>query len=253
MWRPTNYDDADYAAFREAMASSRIQAVAIHAVYLINATTPDKELRAKSLNSLAHALSVGDGIAATGVVLHAGSRKGAPMAGALKRAGKVIREALAVTESCPVLLENTAGTEGPLGRNFDELAALLDACGDDERIGFCLDCCHLLASGYEIRSDEAMAAVADEFDRKVGIERLRCLHVNDSAIPLGGNRDKHAALPEGELGRPGLSAFLSEPRFEGLPALLEGPGPGGEPTGRGQVELARRLRKAGLKRRAGHV
>ncbi len=251
MWKPTSYTDEDFAIFRAAMASSRIQAVAIHAVYLINATTPDKGLRAKSLASLTHAVGVGDGIGATGVVLHAGSRKGAPMPGALKRAGNVIREVLAATESCPILLENTAGTQGPLGRDFDELAALLEACGGDERIGFCLDCCHLFASGYEIRSDQAMSEVVDEFEAKVGIERLRCLHVNDSAIPLGGNRDKHAALPEGELGRAGLSAFLSEPRFEGLPALLEGPGPGGEPTGRGQVELARRLRNAGLKRRGG--
>jgi deoxyribonuclease-4 len=207
-------------------------------------------MRAKSLTSLVQSLRLGDGIGACGVVLHAGSGKGAPMKAALKRSGKLIREALARTDSCRLLLENTAGSKGNLGRDFDELAALLDACEADRRIGFCLDSCHLLASGYEIRGDAEMSAVTDEFDAKIGLDRLHCLHVNDSAVPLAGNRDKHAPLTEGELGRKGLSAFLSEPRFERLPALLEGPGPEGKAVDAGQVQLARRLRKQGLKRRA---
>jgi deoxyribonuclease-4 len=250
MWRPTNYSDNECAAFRDGMEGSRMEQAAIHAVYLIHTPTVDPEVRKKSQASLIHSLLLGDRIGAIGVVLHAGSRKDAPMAAALRRSAKMIGRALAESESCPILLENTAGSQGNLGRDFDELEALLDACDGDERIGFCLDCCHLLASGYEIRSEEALGAVVDEFDAKLGLERLACLHVNDSAVPLGGNRDKHANLPEGELGRRGLSVFLSEPRFEGLPALLEVPGPDKHGPDRRQVEIAKRLRRDGLKRRA---
>lgn len=247
MWRPTRYTGEDFARFREAMEHSRVRVVAIHAIYLINCATADAELRRKSLDSLTHALRVGDEIGAVGVVLHAGSRKGDPLGAATKRAAKVIAAAIAESDRCPVLLENTAGTEGPLGRNFDELAALAEGAGGDGRIGVCVDCCHLLASGHEIRSEDDLTHVVDELDTTLGLERLRCLHVNDSAIPLGGNRDRHANLGAGELGRGGIATFLSEPRFEGLPALLEVPGPDRKGPDRHQVELARRLRAQGLR------
>jgi deoxyribonuclease IV len=250
MWRPTRYTDEDFAHAREALERSRVDAVAIHAVYLINCATGDSELRRKSLESLTHALWIGDGIGAMGVVLHSGAAKGDPIDVALRRSSKVISEALRRTEGCPLLLENTAGSKGLLGRDMHELAELIDRAGGGERLGVCIDCCHLLASGYEIRSEEALAGVVDELDELVGLERLRCVHVNDSAIPLGGNRDKHANLGEGELGRRGLSVFLSEPRFEDLPALIEVPGPDGHGPDRRQVEIAKRYRRQGLKRRA---
>ena len=96
-----------------------------------------------------------------------------------------------------MLLENTAGTQGPLGRNFDELAELIDAAGGDKRLGICLDCCHLLAAGFEIRSPDELGEVLDDFDAKVGLDRLRCVHVNDSKVPLGANLDRHANLGRG--------------------------------------------------------
>jgi deoxyribonuclease-4 len=246
MWRPTAYGDEDFAAFREAMDGSRIQSVVIHAVYLINAASKEREIRAKSLASLKQALRVGDGIGADGVVLHAGARKGEPHAPSVKRAGKLIREALEGSDRCPLLLENTAGTNGPLGKNFDELA---DAAGGGERLGTCLDCCHLFAAGFDISSPEACAAVVSEHDAKVGPERLRCVHVNDSKVPFGSNRDHHANLGKGELGRGGLRIFLSEPRFEELPALIETPGPDGRGPDRKEVRIAKRLRREGLEQR----
>ena len=249
MWRPTAYADADFEAFGAAMDDSPIEAVVIHAVYLINCASKEDEIRRKSLTSLKQALRVGDGIGAAGVVLHAGARKGEPHEPSVKRAGKVIREALQDSNRCPVLLENTAGTQGPLGRNFDELAELIDAAGGGKRLGACLDCCHLLASGFEIRTDDALAAVLDEFDAKVGLGRLRCVHVNDSKVPLGANRDRHANLGMGELGAKGLGVFLSEPRFEELPALIETPGPDGRGPDRNEIRTAKRLRRNGLRRR----
>jgi len=226
-----------------------VRAVAIHAVYLINCASKERETRAKSVASLTHALRVGDGIGAVGVVLHAGSRKGEPHAASMKRAANAIAECLAESESCPVLLENTAGTQGPLGRDFDELAELLELLGDEPRAGICLDCCHLLASGYEIREPESLAEVVDEFDGKLGLGRLRCLHVNDSKVPLGANRDRHANLGEGELGAGGIATFLSEPHFDGLPALIETPGPENHGPDLAEVETAKRLRRRGLRAR----
>jgi deoxyribonuclease IV len=252
MWRPTKYTDDDFAAYREAVAETDIASTTIHAVYLINCASKERDVRAKSIASLTHALRVGDGIGAHGVVLHAGARKGEPHAASMKRAAKGIAKALADSESCPVLLENTAGTQGPLGRNFDELAELVDLLDGDARVGICLDSCHLLASGFEIRTREALAAVIDEFDAKVGLDRLTCLHLNDSKTPLGGNRDRHANLGEGEIGERGLAVFLSEPRFDALPTLIETGGTDGAP-GRADVELARKLRKRGIaaRRRGG--
>jgi deoxyribonuclease-4 len=245
MWRPTPYTEQDFADFRAAFDGSDLQAVVIHAVYLINCASKERDIRAKSIKSLTHALRVGEGIGATGVVLHAGARKGEPHDASMKRAAKAIAKSLADSDRCPVLLENTAGTQGPLGRNFDELAQLLDLLGGDDRVGICLDSCHLFASGFEIRTPDALEQVIDEFDAKVGLDRLRCLHVNDSQVPLGANRDRHATLGDGELGDRGLSVFLSAPRFEAVPALLETGKDGGGPD-REQIEIAKRLRKRGL-------
>jgi deoxyribonuclease IV len=248
-WRPTRYSDDDLAAFREAIAGSRIEAVVIHAIYLINLATTDREVRRNSMQSLEHALRVGDGIGAAGVVVHAGSRKDAPHAAAVRRAGREIGKALEQSESCPLLLENTAGTQGPLGRNFDELADLIEQGGADRRLGVCIDCCHLFASGFEIGTPDAMAMVVDELDAKLGLDRVHCLHVNDSATPQGSNRDRHAELGTGEMGKAGLRPFLSEPRFEKLPALIETNKSDDRKHDLVEVRTARRLRREGLKRR----
>ncbi|MBW8059265.1 MAG: deoxyribonuclease IV [Solirubrobacterales bacterium] len=249
MWRPTGYGEEDFAAFREAMEASPVEAVAIHAVYLINCATKEAELRKKSLASLARALRIGDGIGAAGVVLHPGAQKGEPLGPSMKRAAKVIAAALKDSEGCPLLLEQTAGHKGMLGRDFDQTAELIELAGGGERLGLCLDSCHLFVQGYDITDVAHLDQVLDEADRKVGLERLRCVHVNDAAAPLGSCRDRHANVGRGEMGKRGLAAFLSEPRFEGLPATLETPGPSKKGPDRKEVQAAKRLRRAGLKQR----
>jgi deoxyribonuclease-4 len=246
MWRPTNWKPDDVKEFRSLMSEGPIQSVTIHASYLINLAAND-EVREKSLEAMLHALRAGDAIGAEGVVVHPGSAKKDPVPEAIERIADGVRHLLSETESVPILLEDTAGAGGTIGRSFEELAALIDGAGGGERIGVCLDCCHLLASGYDIRTIDKTTEVVDDFDRTVGMDRLKVLHVNDSQMPLGSNRDRHALLPRGELGREGLAAFLSEPRFDGLPALLEG----GEKQGADaqQVGLARELRAEGLEAR----
>jgi deoxyribonuclease IV len=251
MWRPTAYGDEDFAAFREAIGASTVEAVVIHAVYLINCASKDRELRRKSLASLTHALRIGDAIGADGVVLHPGAQKGEPLGPSMKRAARTIAAALKESERCPLLLEQTAGHKGLLGRDFDETAELIELAGGGKRLGLCLDSCHLFVQGYDITDESHLGAVLDEAEDKVGLERLRCLHVNDAAAPLGSCRDRHANIGKGEMGRRGLSAFLSEPRFEGLPATLETPGPEKKGTSRAEVTAAKRLRREGLARREG--
>ena len=244
MWRPTAYTDDDFAEFREAMKNSRIKAVLIHAVYLLNCASEDKEIRDKTLRSLIQSLRVGDGIGAAGVVLHPGSAKTGDVPKAIKRAGTVIKRALKESDGCELHLEDTAGAGGTLGRSFDELRALLDAADGDGRLGMCLDSCHLYASGYEISSRDGLREVLKECDEKVGLKRLRSLHLNDSLVKLGSNRDRHAILGEGELGERGCAVFLSEPKFERLPCLLETGKDGGAPSAE-DVALAFKLRERG--------
>jgi deoxyribonuclease-4 len=247
-WKPTVYGDDQVAEFREAIASSRqVDALLIHAVYLINTASEDSDFREKSLASLVGSLRAGAALGAVGVVLHAGSAlKSGDVENALERAGTVIREALAESEGCPLHLEDTAGAGGTLGRSFEELARMIERAGADERLGVCLDSCHLFASGYDIRTPDGLNEVLDEFDRVVGCDRLGSLHVNDSVTPLGSNRDRHAPLGEGELGAQGCAAFLSEPRFDGLACVFEGPGTAGKQVEAADIEIAMRLRKRGL-------
>jgi deoxyribonuclease IV len=242
MWRPTSYGPDDFAAFRERFARSPVESVFIHAVYLINVASDDAEVRRKSLTSLTHALTVGDAIGAAGVVVHPGSGRGASRAKTMKLIGDSFKRALSETERCPLLLENTAGAGFTVGRQFDELAEVMERTGGNGRLGVCLDSCHLLASGHEVRDATALATVIDDYDQKLGLTCLRCLHLNDSLTPLGSNRDRHANLGEGELGEDGVRVFLGEPRFRGLPVLLEVPGPAGHGPDKAQIEIAKRLR-----------
>lgn len=249
-WKPRAYADEEIVAYRDAADASDVDALLIHAVYLLNCASENATIREKSLASLVSSLRAGAALGARAVVLHPGSAlKGGDATAALPRAGAAIAEALAESDDCPLHLENTAGAGGTLGRSFEELAALLQAAGDDPRLGICLDSCHLLASGYDVRSPDGLGEALDRADRCFGLSRLGSLHLNDSATPLGSNRDRHANVGQGELGREGCGAWLSEPRFEGLPCVLETPGTGGGPEAE-EIVLAWELREAGLAGRA---
>jgi deoxyribonuclease-4 len=251
MWRPTRYSDDDFATFRQAMEGSRVQVVAIHMIYLINPAAKDGEIRRKSLESLTHALRVGDGIGAIGVVVHPGALKADTRTNARKRAIALIKEALARSERCPIIYENTAGSPQLLGRDFDETAELIEKTGGPKRLGLCIDSCHLWATGYDLRSPAAVSALADEIDAKVGLHQLKLLHVNDSRDDRGSNRDRHIAIGDGELGRKGIRTFLGEPRFQGRPAVFEGPGKGGHSPTKEDVQLTRRLWREATRKRRG--
>jgi deoxyribonuclease IV len=248
-WRPTRWKDDDIAEFLELMKGGPIKSASIHAVYLINPATKDREMRKKSAASLIHALRMGDEIKADGVVVHPGSTVGEPREEALPRVGEMVKHALAESDRCRLLLENTAGAGNTLGRSFEELGELVDLAGGDKRIGICLDSCHMFASGFDITTADKLTDVLDRGLRTVGKSRLRSLHMNDSQTKLGSNRDRHAPPGDGEIGARGCAAFLSEPRFEKLPVLFEGPGKAGKAVEKVDIDRMRELRRNGLRSR----
>jgi len=145
-------------------------------------------------------------------------------------------------------MENSAGAGGTIGRSLDELATLLDRLDRHPRLGVCLDSCHLYASGYDVTDPERVDELVREVDDTIGLDRLRALHVNDSAAPLGSNRDRHANILEGLMGE-GLGAFLAHPAFQGLSAYMETPGPEKKGPDAAEIRKLRDLHARWTKRR----
>jgi deoxyribonuclease IV len=249
-WRPTNHDPANFERFKERRAEAGIGGVACHALYLINLASPDDELYAKSVAALQNTVDVGCAIEADAVVFHVGSHLGSGFESALERVVPALAAALErCSETTWLCMENCAGTGGTIGRSLEELAALYDALDHHPRLGVCLDSCHLFASGYDVTDPAGMNDVVKEVDRLIGLDRLRCLHVNDSKAPLGSNRDRHDNIGDGLMGEK-LGVFLAHPKLQDLPALLEVPGPGHGPDA-DQVQKLKKLYARATKKRSG--
>ena len=248
-WRPTNHDPANFERFKERRAEARIGGVVCHAVYLINLASPNDDLYEKSVAALENTVDVASGIEADGVVFHVGSHQGAGFEVSLKRVVPALRKALKrCSETTWLLIENTAGTGDTIGRSIDELAALYDALDAHDRLGICLDSCHLYASGYDVTNRAELDRLLGEVDQRIGLERLRALHVNDSKAPLGSNRDRHDNIGEGLIGEE-LGVFLSHPKLQGLPAYLEVPGTDGHGPDAEQVRKLKELHARAMKKR----
>lgn len=254
MWRPSRHSAAAVADFRQAMAAQdEVRQVFCHATYLVNLGTPDEGLLERSRECLADNLRVSSAMGADGLVLHVGSHLGAGMEGCIEQVVTTLGGVLDRADHgdgvpCPVLLENTAGAGGTIGRDFAELAAIIDRVDAGERLGVCLDTQHLWATGIEFSTEAAADAVVDHIAGTVGMERLRCIHLNDSAVALGANRDRHANLGEGTIGTDGLAALLGHPSLQHVAAILEVPGVGDGPTAE-QVALGKAVVADGLARR----
>jgi deoxyribonuclease-4 len=248
MWKPTAHGDEEIARFRERRTEAKIRSVVCHALYLVNLAGNDRELHRKSLTAMRASLETAAAIGAEGVVFHAGSHLGEGLEPGYARAVPALRELLALTdERLWLLLENSAGAGGTVGRSTDELAALVDRLDRHERLGICLDSCHWWVSGVDVTDPEALDEALADLDERIGLDRLRCLHVNDAAAPLGSNRDRHASLGLGEMGD-GLATFVAHPAFEQVPAILETHGPDGGYAG--ELRLLRELHRKGRRRLA---
>jgi deoxyribonuclease IV len=224
-WRPTNHDPASFERFREARAEAGIGGVLCHAVYLCNLAAPDPGIYERSVETLKNTMEVAGGIGADGVVFHVGSHLGSGLEVGLERVVPALEQVLELcTGDTWLLMENSAGAGGTIGRSVEELATIHERVGGHPRLGVCLDSCHLWVSGVDVTDPAALDVCLDGLDSSIGLDRLRALHVNDAAAPFASNRDRHANILEGELGEK-LGVFLSSPRLQDLPAVLETAGP----------------------------
>jgi len=245
MWRPTNHDPANLERFKERRSELGIApgGVVAHALYLVNLAAPDDEIHEKSRTALRNTMEVACAIEADGVVFHVGSHLGAGMEVGMERCVPALKETLELcNETTWLLMEDSAGAGGTIGRSLEELAALFDACGGHERLGICLDTCHLYVSGVDVADRGVLDDLLADLDARIGLDRLRALHVNDAAAPLGSNRDRHANVGEGLLGEQ-LGVFLAHPKLQGLPAFLEVPGPDKHGPDANELEKARDIHK----------
>ena len=243
MWKPTAHAADELERFRARRTEAGIGAVVCHALYLVNLASPDAEVHAKSVTALRASLETASAIGADGVVFHVGSHLGAGLDEGLDRVVPALEGLLELTDDrLWLVLENSAGAGGTIGRSVAELAAIVDRLDGHPRLGICLDSCHWWVSGVDVTDRAALDAAVGELDDRIGIDRLRCLHVNDAEVGLGSNRDRHAPLGAGTIAD-GMATFLAHPAFQGLPAILETAGPDG--TYVGELALIEQLHKAG--------
>ncbi len=250
MWKPSQYGPEVLAGYRAAqLAHPTVTSTFCHATYLINLASPDPVLADKSRACLTANLATAEGMGADGLVLHIGSHRGSGFDTALPGVVDALVEALdavdASEDPCPVLLENAAGAGDTVGRSFEELARVIEAAGADERLGVCLDTQHLWASGIPFATTAEADALVDLIGGTVGLDRLRCLHLNDSKVAFGANKDRHENIGDGTIGSDGLSALLGHPALQGLAAILEVPGAGDGPRAEDVVK-AREVWQAGI-------
>jgi deoxyribonuclease IV len=239
-WRFPNHDPDDLARFRERRAEAGL-ATAVHALYLVNLATPDDAMYQKSVDMMRATVEAASTLEIEAVIFHVGSHLGAGFDAGLERIVPALAQVLErCSETTWLLMENTAGAGGTIGRSLDELVTIFDALGRHERLGICLDSCHLYASGIDVTDRAALDALLDDVDKHIGLDRLRALHANDSKAPLGSNRDRHDNIGDGLIGE-GLGAFLSHPALQELPVYLEVPGKDGRGPNAEEVQKLRDL------------
>lgn len=219
-WRTRPIPPDEAATFRRETVSSNVGPIVAHASYLINLASPNPALRSRSRASFGDELDRAETLGLLGVVLHPGA---APDTDGLRRIADALLHVLAErpTHQTMVLLEHTAGQGASLGWRFEQLARIIELTGGAPQVGVCLDTCHLLAAGYDIRTEAGYRQTFDDFTRNVGLDRLRVFHLNDSKKPLGSRVDRHEHIGKGHIGLRTFRWLLNDPRFSGMPMLIE--------------------------------
>ena len=240
-WRFPEHHPDDLARFGDRRRQLAFGPAVVHAIYLLNLASPDDAIYEKSVTTLRETVRTACAIGAEAVVFHVGSHLGSGFEAGLDRVLPALEQVLELCgDDTWLLIENSAGAGGTIGRSLEELEALLDRAGRHPRLGICLDSCHLFVSGDDVGDPDVVSRLLAEIDGRIGLDRLRALHVNDAAAPLGSNRDRHANIGEGLLGER-LGAFLAPPEVQGLPALLEVPGRNGRGPDADEVGKLREL------------
>jgi len=246
MWKPTEHSQEELDRFRERRREAGVKSVSCHALYLVNLASRDEAVRANSLAALRATMETARGIGADAVVFHVGSHLGYGFDEAVDVVVPALRELLELTtDELWLCMENAAGAGGTIGRSITELGVLCDAAGAHPRLGLCLDSCHWWASGVDVSDRALLDDALRDLDRRIGLGRLRVLHVNDSKTPLDSNRDRHELVGRGLIGD-GLATFLGHHDFQSLPAIVETwEDKGGETD---DLDRMRALRRKGRRR-----
>jgi deoxyribonuclease-4 len=261
-WTPIKHRPEEIEGFRALAREHDVHPLVSHGLYLINLGAPDRDqptgppgkpatkmrnFYRSSIESLVQHLEIGEALGLAGVIVHVGSSRGDTLEGAIRRIGAAVAEAFERARGgCCLYLENTAGAGDTVGRTFEQLRDVAAATGHQKRLAFCLDTQHLFASGYPVHEKGGIDRVLEQFDGVLGLSRLRCLHVNDSKVAFGSNRDRHENLGDGAIGAEGLRRILGHPALQGLPAILEVPGPEGHGPDGDNVARAKRLHEEGV-------
>jgi deoxyribonuclease-4 len=224
-WQAKEITDQDVSTFQQTLRQTGVRMSLAHDSYLINLASPDESLYQRSLEAFAVEVQRAERLGLDYLVTHPGAHVGGGEEAGLKRVASALDE---VHERCAgfrvqILLETTAGQGSCLGHRFEHLAQLLALTAQSERLGVCLDTCHVFAAGYALAPKAAYEATLKEFDRLIGLERLRAFHLNDSQKPLGCRVDRHAHIGRGCLGLEPFRLLVNDRRFRDLPMLLETP------------------------------
>ena len=222
-WRARPLLPTEIDAFRQAADDTRIAPIVAHASYLINLATTNTAVRSQSIAALGEEVDRAEALGLLGVVLHPGARMSAPAEQAISLIVAALAQILEARESgkTMILLEHTAGQGSTMGSTFEEIAAMLDGTKHHHRMGVCLDTCHLLASGYDLCSEQGYASTFDTFERLIGLDRVKVFHVNDSKKPCMSRVDRHEHIGKGCIGLEPFRRLLNDPRFAHLPMILE--------------------------------
>lgn len=222
-WKQANYDDKTAESFKAELKRLDMPCYT-HMMYLTAYASDNPELRRKSVDVAKLTLETAHQVGISGVVTHMGSHKGKGVEGVVNELRDSLTEVLTAGGDVPLLLECSAGSGGNIGRSLEELALILEALDNHPRVGFCLDTAHLFGAGYDIRTSEGWEAVLDEFDERIGLDRLHLLHLNDSKVELGSFKDRHDNIGEGFIGDSGFTAIVNSKRAQNIPGVMEVPG-----------------------------
>ena len=229
--------------FKQGLADAGIGPVFLHAIYLINLGTPDKEKLKKGIDSLANYMKLAADLGATGVIFHPGSHGGRGYEAVLPQTVEAIKIVLDTAPEGPVLaVENMAGMGQHIGAKFDELGGILDAV-DSPRLKICLDTQHSFAAGYDLTNPDGIQAMLDELDAGPGSANVAAVHANDSKRVCGSGVDRHDNIGQGFIGEEGFAAIMANPAFADVPFLLEVPGFEGNGPDQQNMDILKRIRQ----------
>lgn len=224
-WRAPQLSEAQVAAFKAAWRGTGLDPVVGHASYLVNLASPDRTLRRRSIDAMVDELERCEALGVAALIFHPGSYITGTLEGGIKRVAKSMDEVhrRRAGYDTMILLETTAGQGTSIGYRFEHLAAIIASVSKPERLGICLDTCHLFAAGYDFRKASDYVAMIEELDHVIGMAQVGCIHLNDSKRRLGSRIDRHEHIGKGKIGKQGFAHFVNDSRWTGIPMIIETP------------------------------